>query len=931
MTQLKPWRHVITPHKDVREGVYRNAEFAADLAQVVKGTAEDEYRDPTEFYRRTFLTDGMVRLLSTVLKRVNGTGGEPVVQLKTAFGGGKTHTMLALYHMFGAKDPSKLRDMEKVFKAAGIKDVPRVKFAVMVGTDLDATKGRVHENLMNTRVNTLWGELAAQIGGIEAYQEVVDADREGASPGRETLVALFKKHGPCIIMMDELVAYVRNFYKKDRKLAGGSLESLATFFHVLTEAVNDTRNCILVASLPESKLEVVGEGGEKALEMLEHIFARMETPWSPVGAEESFEIVRRRLFEEVQDPAALGATCKAFQKMYQPPKDRKEGGDFPIECREKSYVDRMERCYPIHPEVFDRLYQDWSSLERFQRTRGVLRLMAATIHKLWEQEDKSSLILPGNIPVAASELRNEFWRYIGDQWNAVVDADIDGPRSAAAQIDHNWPRIGEYAAARKMARAIFMASAPSVKEQRLRGVEKTRLFLATMSPEDSIGAFTDALTRLQDRCTYLYVGDQGRLWFDTRPSLRKTVEDRASQVEEHVVLEELRNRLKDKAGRGEFAGVHILPEKPSAVPDVDEVRLVILKPEHVHRDGGRRPAEEAGERILRSKDDGKDSRINRNMLLFLAPDRNLIQTVLQEIRRFRAWDSIVSDAKQLSLDMTQIEQAKQERDRSSANVDAYLREAYCWLFVPRQEEGTGPITWETEKVANVGRGIAEAASKVAVDKDHLVPIWSPALLDMEMKRWNLWQGSDKVGVKALWEYFARYPYLPRLKDRKVLEDVLARAVEAGDSVAYAEAAPEGELKGVKVQSRPVITWDASAVLVKTSALPVHKGQEPVSVEPAPPIKSGQATITSSPVSAQTGAASMRRFYAATTVDHIHAGKKLGDILDGIVAQLGAVSGAKVDLYIEVKAEAPMGFPADVQMRVNENKNHLKLDGAFEPR
>jgi hypothetical protein len=374
-----------------------------------------------------------------------------------------------------------------------------------------------------------------------------------------------------------------------------------------------------------------------------------------------------------------------------------------------------------------------------------------------------------------------------------------------------------------------------------------------------------------------------------------------------------------------------MPDRPSEVPDIDEVRLVILKPDAVHRAGAERPAEHTAEHILRSKDDAKDSRINRNMLVFLAPDKNGIEHALREIRRFKAWESIVRDAEQLSLDVPQLKQAEQELERSSTNVNVYLRDAYCWLFVPRQESGTGPVSWETERVPATQRPIGEAASKVAVDKDHLVTVWSPALLTMEMDRWNLWQDSTHATVRTLWEYFARYPYLPRLRDRHVLEDVVVRAVESGEDFGYADAVHEEGYKGVKVGQRPVVSWDQSAVLVKASALP--QSLEIRTPSPPPggqaPTSAEAAAVRSQPQGAAGADSHPTRFWAAAELDHVSGGKRLSEIMENVVAQLVQAKGTKVRLSLEITAENERGFPADVRLRVSENANHLKVQSNFE--
>lgn len=422
---LKPWREVVTPHPDVASGRYQQAEFAADLGQVHRNEGADEYRDPIEFFRRTFLTDGLKRLLSGALQRLSGTGGDPVVELQTNFGGGKTHSMLALYHLFSGVAVSELPGIEPVLEAA---DVPRslqTQRAVLVGTAL--SPGQVRRKSDGTVVRTLWGELAWQLLGKDGFALVAEADKLGVSPGSDVLREIFEAAAPCLILIDEWVAYVRQLYvhpddkgkSQKRNLPGGTFEANMTFAQALTEAAKAAPETLVVAALPASDIEVGGEGGCEALAQLKNTFGRVESPWRPASAEESFEIVRRRLFQPITDPqlfAARDAVVRKFAELY-----RGQAQEFPAACREGAYERRSRDAYPIHPELFDRLYSDWSSLDKFQRTRGVLRLMAAVIHALWERQDASLLIMPASVPIDELAVQFELTRYLEDPWTPVVE------------------------------------------------------------------------------------------------------------------------------------------------------------------------------------------------------------------------------------------------------------------------------------------------------------------------------------------------------------------------------------------------------------------------------------------------------------------------------------------------------------------------------
>src|SRR5882724_2883071 len=331
---LKPWREVVTPHKDVASGRYQQAEFAADLWQVHLGEGTDEYRKPTEFFRRTYLTESLRRLLVGAVRRVTGAGGDPVVQLQTNFGGGKTHSMLALYHLFSGTLPTELSGVDAVLKDAKTTKLPTVNRVVLVGNKI--SPGNPVTKADGTVVRTLWGELAWQLGyaaggakeAKKAFQRVKADDEKATSPG-DVLRALFREYGPCLVLIDEWVAYARQLHDQS-DLPAGNFGTQFSFAQVLTESAKLAKNCLLVISLPASDTsgsphtqaddtEVGGQRGREALDRLRNVIGRLESSWRPASAEEGFEIVRRRLFEPLSDPAQFrdrDVVARAFADFY---------------------------------------------------------------------------------------------------------------------------------------------------------------------------------------------------------------------------------------------------------------------------------------------------------------------------------------------------------------------------------------------------------------------------------------------------------------------------------------------------------------------------------------------------------------------------------------------------------------------------------------
>jgi predicted AAA+ superfamily ATPase len=925
---LSPWREVARPHPDVAAGRYRQAEFAADLSQVARGTAEVEYQDPVEFFARTYMTEGVRGLLLQALRRISGKGGEPIIELKTAFGGGKTHSLLALYHLFRGRAPvDKLPHVTGLLTEAGINRIPQARVAVLVGTAINPTRERRPPNLPGIAIRTLWGEIGAQLadqaGNKKLYDLVRDADRKGVPPGSATLRELFDACGPCLILVDELVAYARKIYGVEG-LPAGSFDAIQTFIQELTEAVRASKNTALVATIPESDIEIGGEAGQRTLERIEHTFGRMEAIWKPVGSEEGFEVVRRRLFLSLEEESARDDVCRAFSALY------RDGSQFPAECREARYFERMKACYPIHPEVFDRLYNDWATLERFQRTRGVLRLMAAVIHDLWMRNDASLLIMPGSLGLDAVTVREELTRYLPEGWTSVLESDVDGGNSGPLRIDSENPRFGQTMAARRVGRAIFLGSAPHVAQQQVRGVEDVRVRLGVVQPGEQVSVFNDALSQLSDRLTYLYRKDR-RYWYDTRPNLRRTVDERSLQFLEDQIESEIERRVREatRRERGDFKGVHPCPAFSGDVPDDQEARLVLLRPSSIHkRNDHQSSALKTANEFLANR--GSNPRQNRNMLAFLAPDGDVMEGLKQEARRFLAWQSVVRDHEALNLDAYQRHEAAEgERDSDKA-VQLRLNEAYRWLLIPNQpvtNGNVGSLEWNIAQTTGNGDTIVVRASRRMQSSEHLIVKWSPALLKMELDRW-FWKEQDHVSTKKMWDALCGYCYLPRLRDQAVFTETIRDGVAIRDYFAYATSvSSDGRYEGLTLGvSETPIFIDLASVLVKPDlALAQLAAEAEAKRESGGESYGGGDGKKEEPETAEIERSKIvRRYAASVTLDADRPSRDMGRIADEVLGHLSTLPKAKLSITVEIIADIPDGVPEDIQRIVLENGSALKF-------
>ena len=935
---LTPWRKVVTPHPDVASGRYQQAEFAADLWQVHVGEGSAEYKDPVEFFRRTFLTASLSNLLAGAILRLSGRGGDPVVQLQTNFGGGKTHSMLALYHLFSGAKPGSLAGVDGVMAGVKASTLPSVKRVVLVGNRI--SPGNPVTKADGTVVRTLWGEIAYQLGGRKAYERVRADDERATSPG-DALRELFNAYGPCLILIDEWVAYARQLHEQN-DLPAGSFDTQFSFAQALTESAKVAKNCLVVVSLPASDavgsahtqvddIEVGGLRGRDALDRLRNVVGRVESTWRPATAEEGFEIVRRRLFEPMADQhqfTARDVVARKFGELY-----RTQQQEFPAACREADYERRIQTAYPIHPEVFDRLYTDWSTLVKFQRTRGVLRLMAAVIHSLWEKGDKNPLILPANIPIDDQSVQFELTRYLSDNWMPIIEKDVDGHGSLPLRIDGEVPNLGKYAATRRVARTIYLGSAPTTAAAH-HGLEDRHVKLGCVMPGESPAIFGDALRRLAATATYLYQ-DGARYWYSTQPTVTKLAEDKAELLKgrpDEVAAEIERRVRADLRKAGEFKRIHPFPGTSADVPDDLEARLVVLGGQHPYSKEAGNAAETEATAILERR--GNTPRLYRNTLVFLAADRARLQDLEEAARRFLAWESILADKENLNLDPHQVRQAETQRDTADSTLSSRIPEAYQWLLVPGQASPQAAMEWQASRLSGQ-EALAVRVSRKLRNDESLITSFAPSRLRMELDRVPLWRG-DHVSVQQLVDDFAKYLYLPRLSEPAVLLESITEGLSLTtwelDSFAYADDFDDAAKRYRALRCLDRVTFPGNAprgLLVKSDIAKLQLDAEDARRAAATAPSTTRAADGAEP---DTGAgpavpappALPRRYYASVTLDTVRLGRDASQVAEEVVAHLAGLARAKVRVTLEIDAEVPDGIPEKLVRTITENGRTLKF-------
>ena len=928
---LLPWREVVTPHDDVATGEFQQAEFAADLAKVHNGSAPSEYLDPGEFFSRTYLTDGLSDLLIHAAKRLSGKGGDPVVELQTNFGGGKTHTLLALYHMAGEKNAKDLPGLDQLIESKNLTVPAKVNRAVLVGTSRGPQDvNRIRDGF---EIRTTWGEMAWQLGGKQGYSLVKECDERGIAPGSELLEKLFKANSPCLILIDEWVAYLRQVYKVEG-LPSGTFDANLSFVQSLTEAVKACPKTLLVASLPASQIEVGGEGGQEALVRLKQTFSRVESSWLPATQEESYEIVRRRLFQEVSGEKAhhKDNAIKQFMKLY-----RENTDSFPQGTGNEDYRRKLEKAYPIHPELFDQLYVTWGSIEKFQRTRGVLRFMAQVVHQLWMASDPSVMIMLGSVPTSSPHVEPELVKYLSQGWRSIIAGDVDGAQSTPYSIDQSAPNLNRHSATRRVARTLFMGSAP-ISDSQNKGLDDKQINLGVVQPGEKANIFGDALRRLANQATFLH-NDLGRYWYSTAPSLNRLATEKASQVEAERVLitidRQVTQYINGLTDRGGFDAVHCTPSSSSDVTDeAGGVRAVIIGVKHVHANG-----RELSDAVTEAKDillqRGSAPRVYRNTLVFIAADARALNNLTAAVRLSLAWQQIVTETDRLDLTQSDAARARTQLREANFTLDIRLREAWCWLIYPSQANAHEDVELISGKLA-VRDNVLVRATKKLINEEVMFTELGPVRLNRDMEKY-IWADKPHIPLADLWEFHNSYVYLPRLKDKQVLIKSVLGAISQlfSGPFAYAERfnGETNKYEGLVIEqseNTPIVI-DRDSVIVRPNianenrpkSVGTGKGdsEDTSTMENQPP--DGDVTEGhSKPDDGLPGERLPTRFRGTVMISSERPARAMGKVVDAIIGQLTTISNATVELKLEIDAEVPSGIDKGKSRTLMENADTL---------
>jgi hypothetical protein len=565
--------------------------------------------------------------------------------------------------------------------------------------------------------------------------------------------------------------------------------------------------------------------------------------------------------------------------------------------------------------------------------------MANVVSVLWQEQAKHPLIMPARVPVAHERVRASVLYPLDQGFAAVVDKEVDGDGSLPARMEVNPSRrISQARAATRAARAVFMCTAPLVGQPNA-GLNGLGLRLACAEPGDQLAIFGEALRELSERATYLYE-ESGRYWFSTQPTLNRLADDRAKALPDHEVDEAIKAVLReDGTSKARFHRVFAVPDDPSAIDEVQALSLVIIGPSAPHSGKGvakSMATEAVSDTLTRCR---SSQRRFRNTLLFVAADETQLGEARTATRRALAWESILEDKRvRAQLTDAQAADAKEKAKSGRDGAVKAVRGAWNHILFPEKPEGTEagtpfvldhlPLT--SKDRAGVPTAVYEKASGDGIAKEklggeavwlHLKPLWP--------------EEKPHLAVNEIADWFASYVYLPKLRDRTVLELSIRDALAKLDpNFAYADRYDEGTGKyvGLLWQKAPSDGTQLSGVLVRPDIALVQL--RPASPSPSPP---GTVVDEERPAKDTTGShatntapsrpnpkAQPKRFYGSVEIDMVRPVKAFDAILNAVVMELQRTNGSKVKITLEIEATAPEGFSdADIGV-VRDNAKQLKF-------
>jgi len=915
---LPSWRDNVKPHKDIMENKFDLSLFAVNIYKVYQKKAPPDYQDPVRFFAKTYMTKALKNVIVSVVKRLDGQGSsEPVLDLMTSFGGGKTHTLLSLYHIASNGEKSRRwAGIDEIVKEVKIKQIPNPRIAILSGEDFDPAQGEGDGDEEPKR-HTLWGELAWQLGGKRGYELVQENDIARSAPTANIITNLLDLNSANLILIDEALRFVsrsRAIPVHETSLGAQTLN----FFRSLTEAVSSSPRTALVATLQASVLEMPKEDEPDYLRILE-IFKRVGRPVRLAEGDEIYEIIKRRLFQEPNDSEIIRKVADSYFDFYQEHKD-----SFPNTASTPAYLENLVKAYPFHPEFLDILNERWSSIPHFQRTRAILRMLAMLVAQLYKS-DSNPLIQVSSTQLSSRDFRTEVLQQLHaeSQFDTVIESDIAGTGARAQKIDQsgNLTYQREHIA-ESVATAIFFYSFGGSAGRPSATI--SNLCLAVLKPSMEPAFIPDALQLLKKPSTGLfYLEQEGETYrFTVTPNINMILAEREAAADPDVVNTVALEAIQKQIGSGKFRVVPF-PDEPRDVADQPQLTLVVMHPNDTYGGQNKVSTKDKIASIVKGE---SSFRTYRNCLVFsVSEESHRVKESARTLIALRDIERLYAKAGQLSEHQkSQLSYMVQDSEKT---VSQSIWRAYRYIMTPSEGDALETLDMGVQ-IQKPDRKISDAIWEFLVTKERLAPQIGPSrLISKDVRVWP----SDKnaISTKEIRNAFLTLTYLPMLPSDYVLKEAISQGVSKG-IFGYGTNSDGKSFQSVRIGSS---ISPQEIEFEETFLLQARFAHELVGTVHPPTSTTtdgteGETGDTGDPQKPKQGA---QVTYSVVTISADMDWKKWVEFYDGVIQPL-VNAGAKIKVNIELTGSSETGIAKNtVDLVIRENLSQYGIAARIEPK
>ncbi|MEM4546914.1 MAG: DUF499 domain-containing protein [Nitrososphaerota archaeon] len=797
MAELQPVWHssCCIPREEVIKGKLTDAELALRLSTIVKREAKPPYNTPESFLKATHLTRNMKLIIENVMGRLSGAKKDvnPIIVLDVGFGGGKTHTMATLYYI------AKHDNNQEIIKIINPTYIPKNVSVITISGEDYTEKGIVRDG---KQINTIWGDMFYQLG---VYDKFAKNDLEFITPSIDDIKEAIK-HKPTLILLDEFPTYLKTVaLRRDGK---EMVDKTVQWIQRLVIAVSETENSVLVIAIAEDVYRqeaekaksAINEAVKQALSDARAHISRKETVYVPIQEEDVVHILKKRLFEKI-NPQAAELVAKEYHELY-------HGLPVVDELKSLSYMELIKEYYPFHPHLIRVLYERLATLDRFQRTRGALRLLSRVIRKIWNEKEQDALLIhPFHVDLADEDILTDLTTHIGEEkLRNAVEADVwkgDG-MATAERLDEQAKENWKAPLVRRACNTIYLFSLATGREgdRGIRSDLLTSLLVTPVGREHFFKVRDIVVNYLSDQ--FHYIDKQGeRFVFVREPTPIRVIDILAKDVTEEDALRIIKEKLQSETFKRtkdtpDWINVEIFPTSPSKLQDsIPIIQIAVLNP-NIHTITDKTIPSSIKDFIEYSDDHRQHARKYTNSTFLLVASEDGLEFMKLVAKKIQASRMVRDDPQRYQIPKdrkTDIEEylSRQEkllhdRIRTTFLNIVYYNSYGVKLHQVRDGSGYGSGSSGYEMLRHILTKVLERVSEAPLDIDYIMNYVWPS-------------GAPSITTKTLHEWFYRKPGVKIPATKEIFIESIKQGIEQGVIVLYQQGKIITDIKNLPKEIR----------------------------------------------------------------------------------------------------------------------------------